>query len=127
MELVSSAINNFKNELIKQQGENKQQIVQHKDITRNFLVQLQLVKSSYNNSVTRVEYLRQEISNIEKLTLKKKATLRHLSDKLQKYNKSSRDLLLPGLNYRINSKDKISLAVKLSNLQNNIIANGKKT
>jgi hypothetical protein len=127
MELVSSAINNFKNELIKQQGENKQQIVQHKDITRNFLVQLQLVKSSYNNSVTRVEYLRQKISNIEELTLKKKATLRHLSDKLQKYNKSSRDLLLPGLNYRINSKDKISLAVKLSNLQNNIIVNGKKT
>ena len=127
MELVDSAISEFKNELIKQQGESKLQTVQQKDIIGNFLVQLQLVKSSYNNSLTRVEYLRHEISNIEEFTLKKKATLRHLSDKLQKYNKSSRDLLLPGLNHRINSKDKISLAIKLSNLQNNINSKGKKT
>ena len=131
MEFNIEAIEAFQTELVQiveqQKKKDDEKYNYQKDIIGNFLIRLQLIKTSYNNSIERVKYLQHEISHTDDSIAIKKTEVKKLNNKLRKYNNtSSRDLLLlKGQKYTVNNNDKIQLAVKLSKLQNINNSNNK--
>ena len=131
MEFNIEAIEAFQTELVQiveqQKKKDDEKYNYQKDIIGNFLIRLQLIKTSYNNSIERVKYLEHEISDADDSIAIKKTEVKKLNNKLRKYNNtSSRDLLLlKGQKYTVNNNDKIQLAVKLSKLQNINNSNNK--
>ena len=131
MEFNIEAIEAFQTELVQiveqQKKKDDEKYNYQKDIIGNFLIRLQLIKTSDNNSIERVKYLEHEISDTDDSIAIKKTEVKKLNNKLRKYNNtSSRDLLLlKGQKYTVNNNDKIQLAVKLSKLQNINNSNNK--
>ena len=81
--------------MLSNKEEGRREILLSKRYYWKFLIRLQLIKTSYNNSIERVKYLEHEISDTDDSIAIKKTKVKKLSNKLRKYtNTSSRDLLL---------------------------------